>query len=350
MDYNQTGTYYYEEPDEIDHYEPPLMAEVSILNYCGTVLNTVFTILVALAMMMSSQNRRLPRMWLLLGLVVAHLATSAYSIYTLREASYWATYKWTYISCTLSRSVAFCLDFVTILISALLACHVFMWTFIPSVEKGRKTLVFWIVAEVVAWLLGFIIILAIKAPFTEILTISGGRSKHTFCTTNRVEGGAIEIVELCLRFLLPFLFALPISCASTCFTIWMKYNTKDDTIVELEILSGHSQSHAIDPEKQEEVTHSTEASHRTSTHWVIFTMVLIFFGFSLRLPERLSELGVFRDAVFDNNPNDVTIVMTFMLLRVVYYSFILAVSLVLPEVRGIMFDFYRHCKRICGRA
>ena len=341
------------EPDY--HYEePPLQRAARIVTYCGTVLNTMFAVLMVLALIISSQNRRLPRMWLLLGLVVAHLAFSIFSVYLSWDYSHWMTFNWTYFSCTLMLSLDDCFDFVAGLCSAMLACHVFMWTFIPIAEKGRRTLVFWIVVEITSWFIGFIVIFALKAPYTEI----GFRSTTAFCMTRRPSGNEIEIIESCLKFLLPFAFALPVSCISTCFTIWIKFKTKNENPVALEPLAGASQTNpeyfGVDPMKMEEMStdkHSnrTEASYRRPLPWVIFSMLIIFFGFALRLPERLLEHRVFQEAVFSNNPRDYSIVLIFSLLKVVYYSFILTVNLVLPEVRSVLSDVYRHCKRICCR-
>ena len=328
------------------------------MNLFGTVSNAVITLLVALAMLMSSRNRRLPRMWLLLGLVVAHLAFSILSVYVSWDLSYWAAFEWTDISCTLMLTVDDCLDFVTVLCSALLACHVFMWTFIPSSENGRKTLIFWNVALIVSWFISFVVILAIKAPYIEVVTL-GFRRPSNYCTTMLDINSAILIIESCLKFLLPFVFALPISFISVCYTVWMKYKSKDENSVELESLPGSSQTNpeyfGIAPIQQEETSatmHSNSlASHLTPTHlqWVIFNIVLIFLGFSLRLPERLTEQKVFRDAIFDKTaPHDFTIFMILSLLRVIYYGFIMMVSFVLPEVRGVVPNMIGHCRRIHG--
>ena len=342
---------------DVHYEEPPLQTATRIVNLCGTVSNTVITLIVALAMLMSSRNRSLPRMWLLLGLVVAYLAVSSFSLYASWDYTYWVSFDWTDISCTLMLTVDDCLDFVTVLCSVLLACHVFMWTFIPSSENGRKTLIFWNMAVIVSWFISFVGMLALKAPYTEVVTL--GFRSITYCKT--MLDIRTEIIESCLKFLLPFVFALPISFISACYTVLMKFKSKDENAVELESLPGTSQTNpeyfGIAPIQQEETSatmHSnrTLSSQPTPAHlqWVVFNMVLIFFGFSLRLPERLTEQHVFRDAIFDKTaPHDFTIFMIFSLLRAIYYSFILMMSFVLPEVRGVVPNVIGHCRRIYGR-
>ena len=350
--YNQSDTNYYVEEDEsgVHNFENSIETATRIVNYCGTGLNALFTILLVLAMLINSQNRRLPRMWLLMSLFVAHLAFSAYQIFVLQHQSYWVTFQWTYTSCTLIRCIGPCLDFVTSLMVVLLACHVFMWTFNPNTEKGRRTLAFWMVAGLVAWVLGFVIILALRAPFTEVLTLSG-LSRHTICTTKRFIGGAVAILDLCISFALPYLFALPVACVSLGFIISMKIKTSDDNSVQLEALSKtartKSENAGVSAIEHEDGSQTKETSRRTPTFWVVFSLLLIICGIPLRLPERLSVLGVISD---DYSSDYLTTFMTFRLLRVVYYSFILLVSLVLPEIREELLGVYRNCKRMCHRA
>ena len=162
--------YVLEDGSGVLYSENSIVTATRIIMYCGTGLNALFTVLLSLAMLMNSQNRQLPRMWLLLYLFVAHIAASAYQVFLLQH-TYWETFHWTYTSCTLIYSIGPCFDFVTSLIVALLACHVFMWTFIPNAEKGRKTLAFWVVAGLLSWILGFAILLSLYAPYTEVVTI-----------------------------------------------------------------------------------------------------------------------------------------------------------------------------------
>ena len=77
--------------------------------------------------------------------------------------------------------------------SSLLAFHVFMWTLTPHAENDGRSLAFWIVAGVAAWVLGFPVILAFKAPYLEVLAIDD----DTICTKSAT-GDATEILELCL--------------------------------------------------------------------------------------------------------------------------------------------------------
>ena len=348
--YNQSDTNFYVEDDEsgVHNFENSIETATRIVNYCGTGLNALFTILLVLAMLMNSQNRRLPRMWLLMSVFVAHLVFCAYQIFVLQHQSYWMTFPWTYTSCTLIRCIGPCLDFVTSLSVALLACHVFLWTFNPNTEKGRRTLAFWIVAGLVAWVFGFVIIMALKAPFTEVLTLSG-LSSRTICTTKRFIGGAVAILDLCISFALPYLFALPVACVSLGFIIWKKIKAKDDTPVQLEAFpkTSETKSENVGVSVVEYEDHTKEASRRIPTLWVVFNLLLIICGIALRLPERLSELGVISD---DYSSDYLTTFMTFRLLRVVYYSFILLVSLALSEIREVLLGVYRNCKRMCHRA
>ena len=341
----QVIMYVLEDGSGVLYSENSIVTATRIIMYCGTGLNALFTVLLTLAMLMNSQNRQLPRMWLLLYLFVAHIAASAYQVFLLQH-TYWETFHWTHTSCTLIYSIGPCFDFVTSLIVALLACHVFMWTFIPNAEKGRKTLAFWIVAGLLSWILGFAILLSLYAPYTEVVTISG-QTSYTICTTKRFIGGAITITEFCITFALPYLFALPVACVSMCFIVWRKTRTEDEISVELEVLPETSQTtpeyFGVIAMENDTAPHTREAGRRKPTLWVVFSVLLIYCGIPLRLPYRLIELG-YRS--YDYR----TILLAFDLLRVVYYSFILLVSLVLPEIREVLLGVYRNCKRICHRA
>ena len=347
-------TYSEIEPNEpLNPRTQPLQTATDVLSYCGIVINVIVITLLVLGLIRSSEQRRLPRVWLLLGVLVANLLTLIFGLLP-RHLQEWDAVTSSHVLCVLILHLSTCFDTVSVLVSALLTCQIFLWVYVPTAEKGRRTLLFWATSEVAVLIVSIAVVLAMFAPETEILTFDSlTQAKKACIAIGREITNAVFSI---LFFLLPLVHVLPVGLLS----LWLNAGNRRQNAVELVPLPVTSQSNpeyfGVDPVKPDKgVQDITQQDKMTGERrasillpWVIFNILNIFLGFGLRIPGHLIAQEFFRAGTFyktDNFDEEINFWYASVLCRVIYFSFVPLMCLLLPEIRMTLMIIYRMFKK-----
>ena len=322
-----------------------------VTKYCGVALNGVLFILLVTGLARSPKQRRLPRIWLLMGLIMSNWLTPTF-VLLLNHFVHSDVVTSNHHLCVLITNLPACFDAISVLASALLGCHVFLWVYAPTAEKGRRTFLFWVIAEFVTWAVCIAVTLAIRAPDTEVLVID--QSLYTtakkFCMVN-FEKGSKNVIFSCLFLVLPFIFALPIGCLS----LWINAGNKRQNATEMVPLPVTSQTNPeyfgldstkpdVDIQNEGLQASADQSRGPILLQWVLFSLVNVIAGFGLRVLGHLLLQHFFTEAVIGSG-NYFKIWHVSVLCHMIYFCVVPVLCMILPETRKTLSCFCNACKK-----
>ena len=331
------------QPRKRDHVE----VASDVIKFCGIAFNGILFVLLVFGLARSQKQRHLPRIWLLMGLVVANLLTPSFALLAdhLLDSDLVTT---NHILCVLITNLPTCFDATSVLVSTLLGCHVFLWVYVPTAEKGRRTLLFLVIAVFVALAVSIAVVLVIRAPETEILVIDHFAPVKKFCMAY-FKKETSTVLFSCIFLVLPFIFMLPIGLLS----LWLNAGNIRRNAVELVPLPVTSQSNpeyfGFDPTKPDEFVPNQTLQRITDQNrgpnllpWVLFNLMNVIIGFGLRLLGHLLLHKFFTEAVFDKTGDfakEMKVWYVSGLCQMIYFCFVPILCMILPEIRKTLTCF-----------
>ena len=320
----------------------PVKIATDVIVTIGIVITGLATFLLIKILASFSERRKLPRIWTLLGIFVAHLLLLIFKKVEEHLLELIQTAQ-SDILCVFLICINPCLDCVSILGSLLLSYHVFTIIHIPGASRGRQALIFWITAEIVSWLLGFAIPLGIFAPYTSVVEVGISFAQKYVCVMEFHRLNFHFIIHSCVTFLLPYVFAVQPAVASLGI-ICVNKSRRPPASIELSGKPGECQFNPeyfapdIADTPEETGSNKNPINHLDSDKkfifpWVIFNITNNFLGFFCRLLYQLQNQEFFSEGAFDSIKEQISFSNISSLLYYIYVSFMPLLCLMLAEVR-----------------
>ena len=329
LDYNNT----YFEPSEPE--EPSLKKVSDVIATIGVVLTGIILLHLIIIMIWFPERRRLPRMWILLGILAAHfIHLIMINVQEGLVRSIHDTGSGNTALCTFLSGIRPTLECASVFGSGLLAYHVFLWVYAPDSSRGRRALIFWVTAVVLSWLLGTAFGFGTYGADAKLEEFTGVRPRRIACF---VEEDAIRpVFYSSVTFLLPYMLAFPPTYAALgvlCLKAdRVTTDLKEHYTQPREGPSRIESSGAViipDPEKVEP-SQSNNDSRTCVLLWVIFNIANVFFGACLRVLMHLMQHESFRPIDFWES---MFLFFLALLLSYIYLCVMPLVCLLLPELR-----------------
>lgn len=336
--YNNNYTYAFEEPDDTPAYQIP----VNHIYTSGIVLNGIFTLILVCILAISPEQRSLPRLWLVLGIIIANLLQLIFA----RISDYisrWSVALSSNIMCGLLLNLPQCFEYVSILTSVLLSFNIYMWVCVPTAERGQRKLFLWIIAEVVCWILGFAVVLGIRVSSAEVTEIQVGLINTLtarFCHSY-IRSASLALIYSCVTLLLPYVIALPVTCRSLTLNCRNTHHDATELAPEdggCQLSSELSKSDQANPKgygsRVENPSQSNELNKQSMLPWVIFNVLNIFLGFVCRLPMHLYIQKFIFETFMLMHSKVIMIWLIVSITNGAYVSFMPLLCLMLKEVKA----------------
>ena len=329
-----------------EYRKHPLEQASEVIYTCGIAINGIFIVVLIGLLIMSHERRILSRMWLLFGIITANLLYSI--VCRLHESlSQWPPVTSDVVVCGIVLHLYLCLDFASLLSSVLLAYNIFLRIYAPTTERGFRQLAFWIISEIVCWILGFSVALGIRARYAEIIEITGTKP---VCMSQY--SPYLNLFYSSVTFLLPYAIVLPVTCCSLPGVIRSKSGNVRHETIELAPKPGGCQFNPeyfgvadVNPKETKSFAdnagESDTQNKKSFLPWVIFNFLNIFLGFAVRLPHNLASQEFFIEPVLRSNNNfEAEMIMwrVFILIDSIYFSFMPLLCLMLAEMRCAIKD------------